>query len=165
MAILFKEIVRRSKINGIDLPVIGGGIAWENKPSEKDVIGRLFIFLADKRALYNRWEDEMPDYVVEAVLKIRERLTDDLQQIDPSSKLAPVVRDMQIACHEFLTITQSMKKDYDYSTWNNKEGKRFFIELGKLRHRFGIHIASLAVSLNVDVDERMEPILPGGRLF
>jgi len=106
----------------------------------------------------------MPPFVVTSIQEIRERLTNDLQQLDHSSKVAPIIRDMQIACHDFLTYTQFNKRDFGVGSWD-EEQKRFFIGLERLRHRIGIHIASLAVAMKIDVDDRLESILPGGMLF
>lgn len=160
MKIPFKQIKRRFQINGFELPFIGGGVSWNITPSEKDVAEKFLIYLADRRALYNDWHLEIEYQVVRSVLDIRERITKDLQEIDPNSKLFQVMRQMQIACQTFLTYTRDVKPDFGFHPTWDRDQIDFYIELGKLRSTFGHCIASIAIQYEIDIDARLEPLLP-----
>ena len=72
-----KELAKR--LTGISTPI--GGLSWTPPVDERDVAKQLLVFLEDRRALYMPYNLEVSPYVVDSVLEIRQRLTEDLEQI------------------------------------------------------------------------------------
>lgn len=147
------EIVRR--FSGFSTPF--GGVTWEPKESEREIIRKLFIALEDRRVLFNPYLLEFPPHVVASVIEIRKTLTDTLSQISESSKAAPSIRLMGAACRRFLDRTQIQAQGFGLDV----------MALGELRATFGIHLAILAGGYEVDVEGELVSILPeteaGGR--
>lgn len=174
MKISFKEILRRSQINGVELPFIGGGISWKTNPSEKEIANKFLLFLADRRALYQKWELEHEIAVMHSMREIRQRITIDIQNIDSKSNFFQAMRELQITCQSFLTLVENhtgplglhppsregypRPAPFDH-TWR-QEQIEFYVELGKLRSIFGHIIAAISIQFKIDIDERLEPILP-----
>lgn len=150
----FGEIVRR--FSGFSTPF--GGVTWEPKESEREIIRKLFIALEDRRVLFNPYLLEFPPHVAASVIEIRKILTDTLSQISENSEAAPSIRLMRAACRRFLDRTQIQAQEF---------GLEFVMALGELRATFGIHLAILAGGYEVDVEGKLVSILPeteaGGR--
>lgn len=157
----FREFANR--INGFDIPVFGGGLSWNPPVLDIDVARRLLTYLEDRRALYNPYELETPEYVVRSILEIREHLTDALQQLDRSSPLAQSIAAMRAGCRKFVDETASSSGHVRFRlhtrSWDMDE-INFFIALGELRATIGFHAAQVAVRYGVDVEEKLVAIFP-----
>jgi hypothetical protein len=94
----FKEIA--SRITGISLPVFG--LSWSPPPSEREIVRETFIFLEDRRALYNDYAHEIDHEVAESVIAIRSEPTAALKRLPEKSEAAPCLRSMRAACREYL---------------------------------------------------------------
>src|SRR5271157_1716421 len=127
-----------SRITGVSIPVFG--VSWKPPESEREVVRHTFIFLEDRRALYNdfAWEDERE--VAESVLAIRAELTDALKRLTETSEAVPSLKAMRAGCREYLDHVRH-------------QGSRFgFVsELGRLRAIIGIQVAYLAVKYGLDI--------------
>jgi hypothetical protein len=154
MRIPFRSIVPR--ITGISTPVFG--VSWEPPQSERQLIRKLMTFLEDRRALYNAYNLEVPEWVTESVLKIREQLTDILGILPEESMAVPPLKAMQAACRKFLDQTGQLH--HRGGLLYGPDGETFFTALGELRGVFGIHIAQLCVSYRVNLGSQLEAILP-----
>ena len=141
-----------SRLTGISTPI--GGISWTPPVDEKDKAKRLLVFLEDRRALYHPYDMEVGDYVVESILQIRERLTDDLGEISKSSILGESLTAMRSACRKFLDDTQKKRSRRHWI------GPPFINSLGELRALFGIHVARLACAYDLEVGNELISILP-----
>jgi len=141
-----------SRLTGISTPI--GGISWTPPVDEKDKAKRLLVFLEDRRALYHPYDMEVGDYVVESILEIRKRLTEDLEEISKSSILGESLTAMRSACRKFLDDNQ---KRVGRRHWL---GPHFINSLGELRALFGIHVARLACAYDLEVESELESILP-----
>ena len=145
-----QAIARR--LTGISCPI--AGISWTPPVDEQDKARRLLTFLEDRRALYHPYHMEVGPYVIESILKIRERLTVDLEAVSKSSVLGESLSAMRAACRAFLDKTQ--KTDM----------RRYFMNgliidaLAELRTRFGVHIARLACAYDLEIDEPLTSTLP-----
>ena len=76
--------------------------------ANRELIYALVRFLENRRALYTRWADEIPQMVVDSVHEIRSRLMEDIERLGETSKDAPTLLRMQRACREFLTVADSI---------------------------------------------------------
>ena len=141
-----------SRLTGISTPI--GGISWTPPVDEKDKAKRLLVFLEDRRALYHPYDMEVGDYVVESILQIRERLTDDLGEISKSSILGESLTAMRSACRKFL---DDIQKPRGRRHWI---GPEILNSLGELRALFGIHVARLACAYDLEVGNELISILP-----
>ncbi len=154
-----------SRITGISTPFVG--LSWTPPQKDADFAHRVITFLEDKRALYVPYDDERIVFVTESILQIRERLTEFLDELDSSSELQQPIRAMRDVCRDFLSVTQDIhhrivsnaifKHEWDRDT------VKYFVELGKLRSTFGLHIAQIAIDYSIEVDEQLAVILPESR--
>ncbi len=145
--VAFKEIAGR--ITGISLPVFG--VSWNPPESEREVVRGTFIFLEDRRALYNDFAHEIDHQVAQSVLAIRSELTAALKRLPETSEAAPCLRSMRAACREYLDSTQSRGFGGPFS---------FMTELGKLRAMIGVQVSYLAVKYGIDVDGELVRVIP-----
>jgi len=141
-----------SRLTGISTPI--GGISWKPPTDEKDKAKRLLVFLEDRRALYHPYDMEVGDYVVESILEIRERLTEDLEEVSKSSILGEGLTAMRSACRRFL---DNIQKPRGRRHWL---GPDFINGLGELRALFGIHVARLACAYDLTAEKELASILP-----
>lgn len=154
----FREIVNR--VSGFSCPIFG--VQWNPVEVEITKARRIVAFLEDRRVLYVPSEMEVPRHCVESVLEIRRFLTNEIGAIDSNSELANNLRGMRAACRKFLTTVQ-------------QDGSRIVVHggqlghhaswifngaLGELRGVFGIHIARIAASYGLDVEDELSTILP-----
>jgi len=147
LKIAFKEIAAR--ITGVSVPIFG--ISWTPPTSEREVVRNVFVFLEDRRALYNDFAHEIERDVAESVLAIREELTDALKRLPEKSEAVPCLKSMRAACREYLDSTQSRRIGGFFS---------FMTELGKLRAMIGVQVAYLAVKYGIDVDGELLRVMP-----
>ena len=147
-----KQLARR--LAGISTPI--GGLSWTPPIDEREVAKKLLVFLEDRRALYMPYNMEVDPYVVDSILEIRQRLTEDLEQISRSSVLGESMAAMRASCRKFLTETQDDPRRVHH--WR-MEG-HIWQALGGLRAICGLHIARIACAYDLDIEEQLEPILP-----
>lgn len=142
------------RLTGISTPI--GGISWTPPIDERDVAKQLLVFLEDRRALYMAYDMEVGPYVMNSIIEIRQRLSNDLEQISRSSVLGESIAAMRASCRKFLTDTQ--KNPRNLQRWRGKGlvGQA----LGELRAIFGIHIARIACAYDLSIEEQLIPILP-----
>jgi len=147
-----KQLARR--LTGISTPI--GGLSWTPPVDERDVAKKLLTFLEDRRALFMPYNMEVGPYVVDSILEIRLRLTEDLEQISRSSILGESIAAMRASCRKFLTETQDDPRQLHH--WR-MEG-HIWQALGELRAICGLHIARIACAYDLEIEEQLEPILP-----
>jgi hypothetical protein len=154
----FSEIA--SRITGISVPIFG--VQWNPPESELAVARRTIAFLEDRRVLYTPSELEMPYHCVESILHIREFLTDELGKLDSASQISIHLRAMRAACRKFLAAVQvSDRRIIEFASHQGHYASWiFFSALGELRGVFGIHIANLAASHGLDVEDELATIFP-----
>jgi len=152
MKLSFREIADR--ITGFSTPVFG--VSWNPPVLEVDVAKRLITYLEDRRALYNPYELEMHQHVVQSIIQIRERLTRDLEELDRSSGLSVSIAAMRAASRKFLDSIGDRGRDQFFLG----PDMVFFSAVGELRGVFGIHIARICVQYGIDVESDLAAILP-----
>jgi hypothetical protein len=147
-----KQLARR--LTGISTPI--GGISWTPPIDERKIAKQLLVFLEDRRALCMPYDMEVGPYVVDSIIEIRKRLTQDLEQVSRSSVLGESLSAMRACCRKFLTDTQDDPKHRHH--WR-MEGL-IWQTLGELRAIFGVHIARIACAYDLAIEEQLMPILP-----
>jgi len=147
--IAFRELAGR--ITGVSLPIFG--ISWNPPESEREVVRETFIFLEDRRALYNDFAHEIDQEVAESVLEIRAELTAALKRIPENSEAVAAFTAMRAACREYLDSTRGR-----LGGWSGPFS--FMTELGRLRAMIGVHVAYLAVKYGIDIDGELVRVIP-----
>lgn len=95
--------VSKHQLSGFSLPVVGGGLSWAAKPSERAVASAVLAHLEHKRVFEERPNHEVSAHVVESVLKIREFLSTKIEDNTAASdKLLTPLRGMRRACVDYL---------------------------------------------------------------
>lgn len=155
----FKEIINR--ISGISVPIFG--VQWNPPELEISKAKRLIEFLEDRRVLYTPDSMEVAEHCVKSVLEIRRFLTSELSDIDSDAELAKNLRAMRAACRKFLNDV-SYEDDRRIITFARDRGHyaswKFYGSLGIMRGVFGVHIALIAVSYGLNVEDELASILP-----
>jgi len=142
-----------TRLTGISTPI--GGISWKPPADERDKARRLLLYLAGQRALHYPYNKEIGTFVVQSVLDTRERITRDIEALSMDSLLRETLRAMRAVCRKFLDEHQSPSAGYG---WPYEA--ELLSTLGELRALFGIHIARIACAYDLEVDARLEGILP-----
>ncbi|WP_281184082.1 DUF6650 family protein [Trichlorobacter lovleyi] len=154
----FREIVAR--VNGLSCPIFGA--QWVPSEAECAVARRVLAFLEDRRVLYVPSEMELPHHCVESILQIRQFLTTEIGKLEADRELTLSLRAMRAACRKFLTTVEADRgkiikfgahQDH-YASWV------FNGAVGELRGVFGIHVARLAATHGLDVENDLASILP-----
>ena len=146
-----RELVTR--LTGV--PTRVGGIDWEPPAKERDKAARLLKYLADQKALWDPYDRAIGSFVVQSILDMRERLRHDLEDLPPDCVLGEGLRAMGAACRRFLDENQSPRSGY-----GPPYEAQLHSTLGELRARFGIHVARIACAYDLDVEARLESMLP-----
>jgi len=142
-----------ARLTGILTPA--GGIGWKPPADERDKARRLLVYLAGQRALHYPYNKEIGTFVVQSILDTRKRLTRDIEALSTDSLLRKILRAMQAACRKFLDENQSPSAGY-----GEPYQAQLLCTLGELRALFGIHIARIAFTYDLEVDACLEDILP-----
>ena len=140
-----------------------GSVGWT--PAEKDVaIARKVItFLEDRRVLYQPLNMEIVDHVTRSVLKTRDRLVEILMDIpQTNTHVRPAVAAMTAACRRCLDQIGPVERRLQGMDYWHRDMTSFGDAVGQLRATMGYQIAYLAATFNLDVDDRLDAILPAG---
>ena len=150
----FDEIT--SRVTGLSCPIFG--VSWNPPEPDRKVAQRVITFLEDRRVLFSPSEVEVPSHCVESVLQIRQYLTHELQGTDRDAPLSATLRALRAACRKFLDTVGPIDHHgvigHGYQDWV------FISALGELRGSFGIHVATMAASYGLDVEDELASILP-----
>jgi hypothetical protein len=153
----FREII--SRITGFSIPIFG--IQWNPPEAECAAAKRVLTFLEDRRVLYIPSEMEVPHYCVESIIRIREFLTDELGKLHSNNELAQNLRAMRSACRKFLNTVQADDHIVQFGAHHDHFASWIFNgAVGELRGTFGIHIACIAASHGLDIEDDLASILP-----
>jgi hypothetical protein len=149
LKVSFTEIAHR--ITGVSIPVFG--ISWNPSESERSIVRETFVFLEDRRALYNDFAHEMAHEVNSSVQEIRRELTAALKRLPESSEATQSLVCMRAACREYLDSTQRKGNGWDGPF-------SFMVQLGRLRTIIGTHIVYLSAKYGIDVDGELVRVIP-----
>lgn len=146
-----KELV--SRLMGIPTPV--GGIDWDPPAEERDRAGEVLAHLAEQPVLCDPYDMAIGSFVTQSILVAREWLGGELEGLAGDSVLAEGLRAMQAACRMFLEENQSPRSGY-----GSPYEAQLHSTLGALRALIGIHITRIACAHDLEVDARLEGVLP-----
>lgn len=155
----FKEIA--SRLTGFSTPLFG--VSWKPPRPEVQRAKRLVTHFEDRRVLFSPSELEQPDHCVASIIEIRRLLTAELEELDPKSELGASLRAMRSACRKFLDSVQAEdERIIQFATHRGHFASwQFMSALGELRGVFGIHLAKIAASYGLDVEDQLASIFPG----
>jgi hypothetical protein len=158
-AMKFKEIAAR--VTGLSCPIFG--VQWNPPEAERAIARRILAFLEDRRVLYVPGELESPPHCVDSVIQIRGFLTSELGRLADESELSNSLRCMRAACRKFLATVQAddRRKIVHHSHQMGHFASWIFTSaLGEMRGVFGLHIARLAASHGLDIEDELAVIVP-----
>lgn len=147
--VTFQKLAGR--ITGVSIPVFG--VSWNPPPAERDIVRETFVFLEDRRVLYNDFAHELPHEVVDSVLAIRAELTAALKRLPEQSEATSSLKAMRAACREYLDAPR-VGRGGGWGPFPHMS------ELGRLRAMVGVHVAYLAVKYGIDVDGELVRVIP-----
>jgi hypothetical protein len=148
-----KGLELAARLTGILGPADKNG--WKPPVEERDKARRLLLYLAGQRALHYPYDREIGTFIVQSILDTSERLTRDIEALSTDSLLRKILRAMQAACRKFVNENQSPSAGY-----GEPYQAQLLCTLGEVRALFGIHIARIAFTYNLEVDTCLEDILP-----
>jgi hypothetical protein len=154
----FREVA--SRVTGLSVPIFG--VQWNPPEAECVAARRVLAFLEDRRVLYVPSEMETPEHCVDSVLRIREFVTGELGKLDAGAELAQSLRAMRAACRKFLaTVEADDRRAVRFGAHQGHYASWIFNgAVGELRGVCGVHIARLAASHGLDVEDDLAVILP-----
>lgn len=154
----FREVV--SRVTGLSVPVFG--VQWNPPEAECVAARRVLAFLEDRRVLYVPSEMELPEHCVESVLRMREFLTVEIGKLQGAQELAQSLRAMRAACRKFLATFEADDRLIVHFGAHQRHHASWVFSgaVGELRGVFGVHIARLAASHGLDVEDELASILP-----
>lgn len=139
------------RITGVSLPVFG--VSWNPPVPERDIVRAVFVFLEDRRALYNPFDFEEGPHVAQSVLAIRAEMTGALKRLPESSEASSSLRAIRAACREYLDVTQQRGR-----RWGPPF--EFSVALGRLRAIVGVQVSYLAVKHGIDIEGELLQVIP-----
>lgn len=129
--------------------------SYEIKKSEKEIIRNLILYFENKRALYNPNNLEDPHYVLESIIKIREKITNVLIKMNEKSPINYYLKEMRSSCIKFMNKFPKYRDDQDliYS-------REFFASLGEVRAVFGFYLKDLVKKYGFEIEKDLKSIFP-----
>jgi hypothetical protein len=146
---------RKLAVRLIGIPTPVGGIDWDPPAEERDRAGQVLAHVAEQPVLCDPYDMAIGSFVTQSILVTRERLGGELEGLALDSVLKEGLRAMQAACRMFLEENQSPRSGY-----GSPYEAQLHSTLGALRALFGIHVTRIACAYALEVDARLEGILP-----
>jgi hypothetical protein len=144
--ISFRDLA--SRITGISMPIFG--VSWNPPESERAIVRETFVFLEDRRVLYNDFALEVDAEVAQSIMMVRSELTAALKRLPPLSEATASLKAIRAACREYL----------DSNTRGKARRLGFSGALARFRTIVGIHVAYLAVKYGIDIDGDLSRVIP-----
>ena len=113
------------------------------------------MYLAEQQVLWDPYDTVIGTFVVQSVVDLRGQLRCEFEDLPSDSVLQEGLRAMHATCRVFLDENQSPRSGY-----GPPYEAQLHSTLGELRALFGIHIARIACAYDLQVDTRLEGILP-----
>lgn len=132
-------------------------------PSERDFAVEIVKELENRRVLYNDYELEVPQWVVDSVRQMREVFHNKLLAVRDEGALANHLRSMRAACRKFLDIVGDdgpHRIIIENSFQGGPETWKFFTALGELRATVGLALSLLMAAYGLTCEEELARILP-----
>lgn len=136
-------------------------VSWNLPEAEVAVSGRGLTFLENRRVLFMPSMMEVSEHCVRSIIELRHYLTLELQRLTVDGNIAKSIQAMRTACREFLHAVgppEDIVRIGGHSgLWASGE---FNGSLGELRGVSGVHVARMAGSYGIDIEDELASILP-----
>ena len=146
-----RELIAR--LVGIATPA--GGIDWTPPAQERRKARQVLAYLAEQRVLQDPYDIAISPFVVQSIVDLRGQLRCELENLPTSSVLQEALKATHAACRIFLDENQSPRSGY-----GPPYEAQLHTTLGELRTLFGVHIARIACAYDLELDARLQGILP-----
>ncbi len=144
------------RITGISTPF--GGVSWDPPEDERRAVRGFVMFLEDRRVLFNPHHLEIEGQVTQSTLSIREKATETLASLADDSHAMTPIKGMRAACRRFLDEPHPDYRHLEHGRFGHDSG--FFVALGELRATVGLHLATLIMAYDLEIEEELASILP-----
>jgi hypothetical protein len=161
--IAWQHILTRLNGLGISTPVFGVSVNWIPPKSEKEFAEKTIIYLENEGLLYVSFDYEHPKDCHQSADKIRDGLTTLLMDLGGDSPAYRSIDEIRRALFDFMRALERnhLEKVEDLFHGPRRNELPVFQEmLAKLRERCGQPLACLCVNYGIDLDDRLEGLLP-----
>lgn len=93
---------KKHRVTGFSLPFVGGGVSWDTRAGEKEIVRDLVIDLQAKRTLSAASDHLGSQHVRISMLDARGLLSDAMKRLPDESESYRRVREMRDACNWYL---------------------------------------------------------------
>lgn len=148
------------EVTGISIPWFG--VQWQKKKGDKEVARRVIRFLEDRRVLfpYRERDPEHAIHCVRSAIEIRHFLTEEIDKAKPGGGLSETLLAMRAAARRFVDAGGHDGQNWRASRRRTAGTDPFSVALGELRTSMGLHIATIAKTFDIQVDEALAGIMP-----
>lgn len=154
-----------TRLNGVSIPFFG--VSWQPPRSDVAAAREVITFLEDRRLLYNPYEVEIPEHVVQSVIDIRREMTRSLAAGGLADELTGSLRSIRAACRKFLDSVGVSDDGRDRLHLpptafgvHHMHDIGFNQSLGELRGVVGVEVFKIAAAHGLDVEDGLASILP-----
>lgn len=135
-------------------------IALGISSSDEDVARDFITFLSDRRVFFALYEFEVPKFVADSVVKIREELTNLIRRLPPESPSRATLDGLRLVCRRFLDEVGSLEerrrlKDFDWC-----EMDAFVASLAAFRKAFGVVLQVMSTQHSIALGEDLDSLIP-----
>jgi hypothetical protein len=136
------------------------GGAWI--PNERDVAVEIVKELENRRALYDDYELEVPRWIVQSVLEMRDFFHQRLLTTRHEGALDKHLRALRAACKKFLSaVGENPERIIIKSSFEGGPNSwAFFTALGELRAAVGLTLSLLMAAYGLNCEPQLARILP-----
>lgn len=153
------------RITSISTPL--GGVQWSPGPDEREAIRQLLVYLEDRRILFveegaglyevTRHHQEMKGEVKDSCIEIRKALTETMQMAPFNAAVQGQLEVMREACRNLLDIGPIRSADNHTPLFESR--------LGELRLNFGLCLANLASTYELELGIRLRHLAAKARRY
>lgn len=134
----------------------GTSAQWERKDDDREIARRALNILEDRRLLWMDMRWEVPSDCASSASKVRDQLTDLLNNPEIGDGLARQLKAMQRLFRDFMNACARDGMPEPRS-WGPDT---FSVALGELRTKVGFHVGELAARYDLDVSDELSRIVP-----
>jgi hypothetical protein len=151
-------------MTGISIPVVG--VSGQPSVDESAVARAVVAFLEDRRVLFSPYDwtpltgpfniygATIRDYpfIIRSVHEIRQKLTNFLEALPPTSPLVEHLQKMRAACRHFLNHVEYADAYQTDTSLNQPFEVRAMVSLGEMRAIIGVNIIEVCEKFDLDIE-------------
>jgi hypothetical protein len=144
------------RISGISTPV--GGLQWDNRPDERDIIYEMLQSLGDRRLIRHYHGGFEYKAVVRSCEIIRQDITNALKKMRPESKVRSSLEEMRLVFHLFQTLVEERYPNERFSYEGEGEAspcEDVLEALYALRRFVGARLSQLSSAYGIPLSQEM----------